>query len=47
MIEKHGPFEIAGDKEIMRHMDVLLNSFVEQHRMKLPGTKYIPCYKIL
>lgn len=47
MIETLGPFEIAGDKKIMSHMDVLLNSFVEQHRMKLPGTKYVPCYKIL
>ncbi|KAA1195241.1 nucleotide 5'-monophosphate nucleosidase PpnN [Photorhabdus heterorhabditis] len=46
-IEKHGPFKIHGDAEIMRHMDKLLTDFVEQHRMKLPGgTAYEPCYEI-
>ncbi|CAQ82703.1 MULTISPECIES: nucleotide 5'-monophosphate nucleosidase PpnN [Photorhabdus] len=46
-IEKHGPFKIHGDAEIMRHMDKLLADFVEQHRMKLPGgTAYEPCYEI-
>ncbi len=42
-IEQHGHFEIHGDSA----MDALLASFVEQHRMKLPGKKYIPCYKII
>ncbi|VAW51138.1 LOG family protein YgdH [hydrothermal vent metagenome] len=46
-IEKHGLFELKGDKEIMAPMDALLTAFVEQHRMKLPGTEYIPCYKII
>jgi predicted Rossmann-fold nucleotide-binding protein len=46
-IEQHGHFEIRGDAEIMEPMDALLASFVEQHRMKLPGKKYIPCYKII
>lgn len=46
-IEKHGHFEIKGDAEIMAHMDSLLASFVEQHRMKLDGKKYKPCYKII
>ena len=46
-IEKHGLFELKGDKEIMDPMDALLSAFVEQHRMKLPGTEYIPCYKII
>ncbi|NHB92442.1 nucleotide 5'-monophosphate nucleosidase PpnN [Photorhabdus cinerea] len=46
-IEKHGPFKIHGDAEIMRYMDKLLTDFVEQHRMKLPGgTAYEPCYEI-
>ncbi|WP_017066827.1 pyrimidine/purine nucleotide monophosphate nucleosidase domain-containing protein, partial [Vibrio crassostreae] len=46
-IEKRGPFLIDGDKELMTKMDQLLNDFVEQHRMKLPGgTDYVPCYKI-
>jgi hypothetical protein len=46
-IEKHGHFELNGDKEIMQPMDALLSAFVKQHRMKLPGTEYVPCYKII
>ncbi|MFI4939872.1 MAG: nucleotide 5'-monophosphate nucleosidase PpnN [Burkholderiales bacterium] len=46
-IEQRGPFEICGDAGIMRKMDALLTSFAEQHRMRLPGTKYIPCYSIV
>ena len=44
-VEKYGHFEIHGDAEIMELMDSLLASFVEQHRMKLPGKKYVPCYQ--
>ncbi len=46
-IEQHGLFEIHGDASIMKSMDRLLNTFVLQHRMKLPGTSYTPCYKIV
>jgi predicted Rossmann-fold nucleotide-binding protein len=46
-IEQNGPFEIAGDADIMALMDTLLESFVQQHRMKLPGKAYTPCYTIL
>ncbi|MBI3284196.1 MAG: LOG family protein [Burkholderiales bacterium] len=46
-IEKHGHFEIHGDAEIMEAMDALLASFVAQHRMKLPGKAYTPCYRII
>lgn len=46
-IREFGPFEISGDKKIMTLMDKLLSSFVEQQRMKLPGSKYIPCYKVI
>ncbi|MDA7088878.1 nucleotide 5'-monophosphate nucleosidase PpnN [Pseudomonas sp. SA3-5] len=46
-IELHGPYEITGDKDIMQPLDRLLQAFVEQHRMKLPGnTAYVPCYKL-
>ena len=45
-IEEHGPFEVDGDREIMRALDALLASFVEQQRMKLPGSVYKPCYRI-
>lgn len=46
-IEKHGHFELNGDSEIMEPMDALLTAFVEQQRMKLPGTEYVPCYKVI
>lgn len=45
-IEKHGHFEIHGDAEIMAPMDALLSSFVAQHRMKLAGKQYTPCYRV-
>ena len=46
-IKKHGPFEIAGDPEIMLSMDKMLRAFVDQGRMKLPGSTYKPCYRIV
>ena len=46
-IEQHGLFEIKGDETIMALMDELLASFVVQHRMKLPGREYKPCYRIV
>jgi predicted Rossmann-fold nucleotide-binding protein len=46
-IEQYGPYKLHGDPEMMRRMDDLLQGFVAQHRMKLPGgTAYIPCYEI-
>jgi len=45
-IRKHGPFTINGEPQIMALMDKLLASFVDQQRMKLPGSTYIPCYQI-
>ena len=46
-IEQHGHFEIRGDASIMGPMDELLNAFVAQHRMKLPGSAYTPCYRVV
>jgi predicted Rossmann-fold nucleotide-binding protein len=45
-IERKGPFIIDGDRELMKKMDQLLGDFVQQQRMKLPGSEYVPCYKI-
>ncbi len=45
-IRKHGPFDIHGDPKIMQAMDNLLQSFVEQKRMKIGSDEYLPCYKI-
>ena len=46
-VRELGPFEIHGEKDIMQALDRLLASFVEQRRMKLPGTTYKPCYKVV
>jgi len=46
-IEEFGNFEIRGDNHIIEALDSLLASFVEQHRMKLAGKKYTPCYCIV
>jgi pyrimidine/purine-5'-nucleotide nucleosidase len=46
-VQQHGHFEIHGDPAVMRPMDELLRSFVEQHRMKLAGKEYVPCYKVV
>jgi len=46
MIEERGPFEIDGDRDVMEALDALLQSFVVQQRMKLPGSAYVPCYRI-
>ena len=46
-VEEFGHFEISGDPEIMEKIDKLLKSFAEQQRMKLPGSTYVPCYRIV
>jgi hypothetical protein len=46
-IERHGPFELTGDKVVMDLLDELLRSFVAAGRMKLPGSTYKPCYRIV
>jgi len=46
-IEEHGPFEIRGEQKIMRSLDDLLKSFVQQERMKVPSSRYSPCYQII
>jgi len=46
-IEQHGHLEIGGESSIMELMDSLLASFVAQQRMRLPGTQYIPSYRIM
>jgi len=45
-IKQHGRFVLSGEPSLMAVMDKLLAAFVDQGRMKLPGSKYIPCYEI-
>ncbi len=46
-IERYGPYELSGDAHVMRLLDELLAAFVAQLRMKLPGTVYRPCYRLV
>jgi hypothetical protein len=46
-IQAQGPFRIHGDPELMRRLDQLLEAFVAQQRMKLPGKEYKPCYEVV
>jgi hypothetical protein len=45
-VKKNGKFLLRGDTQLMLRMDKLLEAFVAQGRMKLPGSKYEPCYQI-
>lgn len=47
LIRQHGPYQLTGEPALMTQMDILLQSFVDQHRMKLPGRHYEPCYEII
>ncbi len=46
-IEKLGPYELTGDASVMTLLDELLTAFVAQKRMKLPGSAYRPCYRLV
>ena len=46
-IERNGPYELAADPQIMPLLDELLTAFVAQRRMKLPGSVYRPCYRLV
>ncbi|MCB1625519.1 MAG: DUF3412 domain-containing protein, partial [Pseudomonadales bacterium] len=46
-IERFGPYELQGDRAVLGPLDELLQGFVVQKRMKLPGSVYRPCYRIV
>jgi predicted Rossmann-fold nucleotide-binding protein len=46
-IERDGPYVLAADPQIMPLLDELLTAFVAQRRMKLPGSVYRPCYRLV
>ncbi|MCW1873841.1 MULTISPECIES: nucleotide 5'-monophosphate nucleosidase PpnN [Erwiniaceae] len=46
-IKENGPYKLHGDPQLMHRMDELLQGFVAQQRMKLPGSAYVPCYEII
>jgi pyrimidine/purine-5'-nucleotide nucleosidase len=46
-IERLGPYELTGDPAIVRLLDELLEAFVAQRRMRLPGSIYRPVYRLV
>ena len=46
-IERDGPYLLCGDPDIVELLDELLTAFVAQGRMKLPGSEYRPCYRLV
>ena len=46
-VSEKGPYEISGERDVIEPLEILLRSFVAQHRMKIPTKEYIPCYKIV
>ncbi|WP_223789256.1 nucleotide 5'-monophosphate nucleosidase PpnN [Marinicella meishanensis] len=46
-IKQHGVYRINGDADLMEKLDDLLQSFIEQKRMKLPGSTYTPVFEVV
>lgn len=45
-IRQYGLFQIKSDKDIMKKLGLLLQGFIADGRMKLPGgSAYMPCYQ--
>lgn len=45
-VERHGPFELCGERAVVDALDTLLRDFVAQGRMRLGGREYTPCYRL-
>ena len=46
-IKQHGPYHISGDTGLMQRLDALLEAFVEEKRMKINASRYVPCYRVI
>ena len=47
-VQAKGPFEISGDPTLIQPLEAMLEQFVAQNRMKLPGSDtYLPSYRIV
>jgi predicted Rossmann-fold nucleotide-binding protein len=45
-VEKYGPYELHGDKEIIGELEQLLQCFIAQKRMKIEVENYQPCWRM-
>jgi predicted Rossmann-fold nucleotide-binding protein len=46
-VEQFGPFELRGDPSVAQALDEVLSRFVAESRMKLAGSAYTPCFRIV
>lgn len=46
-VQEKGVYKISGDPDLMEKLDKLLRTFVEQGRMKLPGSVYTPVFEVV
>ncbi len=45
-VEERGPYRLQGDPDVIDSLGDLLQAFVEQGRMKLDASKYVPCFTL-
>ena len=43
-VEKFGPYMMGGEAEVLNQLERLLESFIEQRRMKIDLDGYEPCW---
>ena len=46
LVEKHGPYRLSGDPQVIGMLGGLLQDFVDQGRMKLDAASYVPCFEL-
>jgi len=46
-VEEFGPYQLHGDPDVVESLAELLAAFVEQGRMKLDASKYVPCFELV
>lgn len=46
-VARHGPYKMQGDKALLEELDLLLQCFIEQKRMKIDVEDYQPCWELV
>ncbi len=46
-VSEHGPYRLRGDKLVVDELQKLLDSFVQQGRMKIDNDKFKPCWELM
>jgi len=46
-VEQRGPYQLTGDPDVVASLGDLLSAFVQQGRMKLDSSNYVPCFRLV